>query len=143
MFIRGLLTVEAVLALMLAWILVFLLPPRWLPLLGCFKRSGGMMTGVAPDPAVLARARGVAWRIDRTGARLPWHSTCLVLAMAGMLLLRRRGIAGWAIRFGVRKRQERLDAHAWLLLGPTILLGGNEADNGFVPLADMTGPPQA
>lgn len=132
------------LALMLAWGLVFLVPLRWLRrLLGTLGAPSARSTGAITDPHILARARGVAWRIDRVDARLPWRSTCLVRAVAGMLLLKRRGIGGAAIRFGVRKREGALEAHAWLLFGGTVLLGGEEAANGYVPLADMTGRPGA
>lgn len=127
------------LALMLAWGLVFLVPLRWLRRLLGTVGAPSDLPGAVTDPRILARAHGVAWRIDRVDAGLPWHSTCLVRAVAGMLLLRRRGIGGAAIRFGVRKREGALEAHAWRLLGGTILLGGEEAANGYVPLADMTG----
>lgn len=143
MVTRGLLQVETALALVLAWIMVFLLPRGWLASLGSFRHSSEGGAGTNPDPRTLARARGVAGRVHRTAARLPWHSTCLVQAVAGTLLLRRRGIGGWTIRFGVRKQRGNLEAHAWLLLGTAILLGGHEVDKGYVPLADMSGPPPA
>ncbi|MFV3131472.1 lasso peptide biosynthesis B2 protein [Niveispirillum sp. KHB5.9] len=77
----------------------------------------------APDGTNnLDRARAVALRIGRVAARL---------------LLARRGIRGSGIRFGVRKQGGALEAHAWLVLDDTILLGGEEAAD-YVPLADMT-----
>lgn len=123
---------EAALALMLARLLVFLVPLR---LLGTVNAPGARQESPA-DPRLLARAREVARRANRVADRLPWHSTCLVRAMAVRLLLRRRGSRGAAIRFGVRRQDGLLQAHAWLLLDGTILSGGEEAD-GYVPLADM------
>ncbi len=129
---RSLLWLETVLALHLAWALVFLLPLRWL---GGVRSPGGNPDPVPPP--VQARARGVCVRLERIASRLPWHSTCLVRAVAGMLLLRRRSIGGAVIRFGVRKSGAALEAHAWLLLGDSILLGRGEAES-YSPLADLS-----
>lgn len=133
---HALLRIETGLALALAWGLVFLVPLRWT------RRLFGGVTGPAgAGPAVagptLVRARAVAGRVARVAAALPWRSTCLVRAVAGQLLLVRRGIRGGIIRFGVRKRAGAFEAHAWLLLGGTILLGAGEADT-FVPIADLS-----
>jgi hypothetical protein len=126
-----LLQLETVLVLILAWVIVFLFTRR---LAAWIKRPGGEAPLVST--AIRHRAAAVCARLQRVARRLPWHSTCLVLAMAGMLLLRRRGIVGAVIRFGVRKRNGVLEAHAWLLLGDTILLGGEEIDS-YAPLADL------
>ncbi|PWC88088.1 hypothetical protein TSH100_08345 [Azospirillum sp. TSH100] len=133
---QRLLRLEALLALLLAWGLVFLLPLRLTRrLLGGMELPGaGASSATAP---VLARARGACIRLERVAACLPWHSSCLVQAVAGILLLRRRGIAGATIRFGVRKTDMALEAHAWLLLNDAILLGGGEAGS-FSPLADLS-----
>lgn len=126
--------VEAAFALILGWALVFLLPSRWT------AQLFGGVSAPADGPAVglrdVARARAVARRIERTARRLPWTSTCLVQAIACALLLRRRRIGGARIRLGLRKSGERLEAHAWLLLGSEILLGGAAAE-GYAPLADL------
>lgn len=129
---RALLWLETVLALHLAWGLVFLLPLRWL---GGARPPAG--DPIPVPPSVQARARGVCVRLERIASRLPWHSTCLVRAVAGMLLLRRRGIGGAVIRFGVRKNGSMLEAHAWLLLGEAVLLGEGETQT-YSPLADLS-----
>jgi hypothetical protein len=131
---------EAILALALAWVLVFLLPAHWtLPLFGTAKKSAAgtaedMAAGVSP--AALARARGVATLLNRMDRRLPWHNTCLVRALAGRMMLARRGIRGGVVRFGVSLEEGKLGAHAWLMLGEVTLLGGAEA-GGFAPIADL------
>jgi hypothetical protein len=125
---------EAALALMLAWLLVFLVPLR---LLGTVNAPGARRQESPDDPRFLARAQDVARRANRVADRLPWRSTCLVRAVAVWLLLRRRGSRGAAIRLGVRRQDGLLRAHAWLLLGGTILTGAEEAD-GYVPLADFS-----
>ncbi|HLO77850.1 MAG TPA: lasso peptide biosynthesis B2 protein [Magnetospirillum sp.] len=125
---------ETVVALMLAWGFVHLAPLRWIRgLFGEFSQPGDGAVACSSD---LVRAQAVAWRLTRVADRLPWHSTCLVRAMAGSLLLSRRRIRGARIRFGVRKEGELLSAHAWLMLGSEILLGG-EGVPDFKPLADL------
>ena len=127
------LALETVLALALAWILVFVLPLRWAKALFGPPREA---TGLPPSTSSLRRATGIAWRIDRLSPRLPWRCSCLVRATAGCLLLARRNIGGAVIRFGVRKKDGKLAAHAWLLLGETVLLGEAEAAD-FAPVADF------
>lgn len=134
---RGLLALEPGLALVLSALLVHGLPLRW-----TIRRFGGL-AAPAGDPggivvADVAEARRMTRRLRRVADRLPWRSTCLVRALAGAMLLRRRGITGATIRLGVRKTADKLEAHAWLLFGPEALLGGEEAV-GFTPLADLGG----
>ncbi|WP_051341213.1 lasso peptide biosynthesis B2 protein [Azospirillum halopraeferens] len=132
------LRIETALALVLALALVFAMPLRRAQaLFGRFSAPDDAPFAAADaDAAAAARARGVARRVVAVAARLPWHSTCLVRAVAGALLLARRGIRGARIRFGVRKEQGRLEAHAWLLLGTEVLLGG-EGAGAYTPLADL------
>lgn len=131
---------EAILALALAWVLVFLMPARWsLPLFGTARKSAAGNEAVmdaSAFPAALARARGVAVLLNRMDRRLPWHNTCLVRALAGRMMLARRGIRGGVVRFGVSLDDGKLGAHAWLMLGDVTLLGGAEA-GGFAPIADL------
>lgn len=133
---RALLGVETRLCLVIAQVLVFWCPLRWA------RRLFGAPASREPAPVgpeVLARARGVAWRVLVAADRLPWTSSCLVRAVAGCLLLERRGIRGGVIRFGVNKTDGRLMAHAWLLLGGHILLGGEVAAD-YIPVADFGRP---
>jgi len=123
---------ETVPALGIAWILVFAVPFRWT------ARWFGGAVAASPSsaPAVrLNNARYVARRLVRVAAHLPWRTTCLVRAIAGALMLRRRGIPA-TIRFGVNRTDGKLSAHAWLLVGDTIVLGGDVAPD-FQPLADL------
>ncbi len=130
---------EATGALLLAALLVHVLPLR------VTRRWFGTM--VAPDlsgttttaPPVTGRAQDIGRRLRWTADHLPWTSTCLVRAVALGLLLKRRGIKGWSIRFGVSKTGGVLAAHAWMMMGADILIGGEEAAS-FVPLADLGTP---
>lgn len=86
---------EAVLALCIAWLLVFRLPFRLLArLFGAIADPGPALARSDLQPApVLARAQAVGRTIDAMSIRLPWHSTCLVRCAAGRMMLARRGIA--------------------------------------------------
>lgn len=126
---------EAIAALVLAWVLVFVVPFRWT------KRLFGTVSPPRPDQitnADLAQARAVAVtrRLQRIANEMPWKSTCLVRALAGHLLLERRGLRGAVVRLGVSMENGRVSAHAWLVFGPDVLLGGESMD-GFTPLADL------
>jgi len=133
-----LLRVETAIALHLAWVLVFVVPLR------VTRRLFGAVeaprdsdeTALPPQGQPFERAKDMARRLRHVADRLPWHSTCLVRAVAGQMLLTRRGIHGGSIRFGVRKQDGKLEAHAWLLLGGVALIGGEEAE-GYLPLADL------
>lgn len=126
---------EMIAALILSRILVFVVPFRWSSKL--FGDLGAAQEpAAAPTPAALARAHAVTRRLRRISRRLPWHSTCLVLALTGRLLLARRGVSGSVVRFGVKMENGKLAAHAWLMLGQTTLLGGEEALD-YRPLADL------
>lgn len=128
---RVLRAAEAAAALGLAWLLVFVLPFRFVASLLGLERSGGVQA--VDVPADQIRARAVAGRVVRAAQRLP-HTTCLVRALAGWLMLRRRGITA-LVRLGVRSDDGTVSAHAWLMLGQAVLMGGEEA-GGFQPIAD-------
>lgn len=136
MLLKALLNLETSLALTLAWLMVFVMPLRWAKAL--FASPGMSRHGDgAPQPQVHARALGVARRVKLRSRTMPFATTCLVEAVAGALLLLRRGIRGATIRFGVRKNGPILEAHAWLIHDGMVLLGGEEAGS-FSPLADLS-----
>jgi hypothetical protein len=67
----------------------------------------------------------VAFAIPRMGARVPWHSTCLVQAIAAQHWLKRNGIRS-SISLGARKHSgEAIDAHAWLEAEGRLVVGGD------------------
>ena len=78
--------------------------------------------------AVLVR---VALR--RAARRLPWHSSCLVHALAGRMMLAARGVPSTVV-FGVARSPDGLQAHAWLTSQGGMVCGGREAPD-FTPLA--------
>jgi hypothetical protein len=128
---------ETMLALGLAWVLVFVMPFRHTAaLIGGTRQIEPSKT--ASDPTqTLKRAASVTRRLERIAPLMPFRTTCLVRAIAGWLLLSRRGL-GSTIRFGVAMEDSKLSAHAWLIVEGVTLLGGAEAE-GFQPLADLGG----
>lgn len=74
----------------------------------------------------------IAFIIPRAARRVPWRADCLVQAMAGQDMLRRRGIAT-AVTVGTAKQADgTFQSHAWLLRGDIVVLGGDVS--GFEPL---------
>lgn len=66
----------------------------------------------------------VAFAIPRMGARVPWHATCLVQAIAARHWLAREGIPS-SIIFGARPHPGgAIDAHAWLEAEGRVVVGG-------------------
>lgn len=76
----------------------------------------------------------VVWAITATGRRLGSLSTCLVRALVAELALSTPHRA-LQIRMGVRRSVNGLDAHAWLVDGDRVLLGGPVGDEFVVTAA--------
>jgi hypothetical protein len=129
-------TLEAVGALLLAYGMVRAVPVTILRrLAGSVRPTNGMRaTDRAPaDPCSMAVARALASGVRR----LPWSSTCLMNAVAGQLMLVRRGRRG-EIVLGVSTRDGALRAHAWLVAGDGTVCGGSEAAD-YSPIAIVAG----
>jgi hypothetical protein len=79
------------------------------------------------------------WAI-RHSSRLVPGATCLTKALAGHYLCARAGHPT-VIRIGVLRREDSsVSAHAWLVDGACVLIGGQEEDLGrFTRLADLQG----
>lgn len=90
-------------------------------------------------PAPHAVSRAVAAAVRRAAALLG-PDLCLREAMAGRIMLARRGYAS-TIRLGVRQAADGgLRAHAWLVSGDYVVTGGAGGLNGLTPL-DPPAPP--
>ncbi|RVD16043.1 lasso peptide biosynthesis B2 protein [Mesorhizobium sp. M4B.F.Ca.ET.017.02.2.1] len=87
----------------------------------------------AREAASVADLRHIAWGVA-AAARLVPHASCLTQALAGQYLLARKGKAS-NIRIGIEQNTgAELKAHAWLMSGNHIVLGGSLA--GFAHLVD-------
>jgi hypothetical protein len=66
----------------------------------------------------------VAWGIRVVSSRTPWKSNCLAQALAGQVMLARRGV-GSTLHLGVAREQSGgLEAHAWLTVANVLVTGG-------------------
>jgi hypothetical protein len=78
-----------------------------------------------PAPAEL---KMITDAIIRAGSRSPWRTKCFEKALAGKMMLRRRGISS-TIFFGVRKDgQQKMHAHAWMKSTGFVVTGGTGID---------------
>lgn len=77
-----------------------------------------------PKPVDTALVERVAVAITRAASVVPWRADCLRQATAANRWLMRAGIST-EIRLGAFKdEQGQLNAHAWLLCGGNVLIGG-------------------
>ncbi|MCP4577978.1 MAG: lasso peptide biosynthesis B2 protein [Deltaproteobacteria bacterium] len=103
-------------------IAILILPFRWIaPFLGRHMASSEEDERSGDRQAVATVSRAV-----RTMSRhLPWECKCLVQAISGKMMLRRRQVSS-TLYLGVAKKDDGdLIAHAWLRAGEIILLGGD------------------
>ena len=91
-----------------------------------------------PDCNV-AKAARISWAVSAAAARIPWRSTCLIQALAGARMLRRRSIPA-TLHLGAARNPTNssiLEAHAWLRCDDTILIGKSDRER-FTELATFT-----
>lgn len=87
----------------------------------------------ARQSADIADLRRVAWGVA-AAARLVPRASCLTQALSGQYILARQGRAS-NIRIGIeRNTGAQLKAHAWLMSGNHVVLGGTV--DGFAHLVD-------
>src|SRR5690348_9706557 len=88
---EGLAAIEAVLYLGAARLLILLPFRRLAPLLGAARPAGGL-SSASPSARDGTAAVSVQRALARAADRVPWKATCLVRAIAGRLMLQRRGV---------------------------------------------------
>lgn len=114
------------------WLIGSMLLVRFVPfrLWARWLGETGITTPEIDQPKTQFTLRRVTWAVEGASAYLPWKSTCLMNALAGKRLLRRRGIAS-TVYLGARRDhdapQTRLAAHAWLRVGSRVILGADQA----------------
>lgn len=134
---RRKLVLEACRELLRAW---------WLVRFREFRTYAGELGEARPADFVtefthddLALLRDVRWAIDAINRTVGGRFTCLMQAMAGKVMLNRRGVENTLVLGAKFKRDEvqagdgPMAAHAWLRVGRLVLLGG-EANVGYVPV---------
>lgn len=88
----------------------------------------------ASDSGTAESCARIGFIIPRAALRLPWRADCLVQALAGQAMLLRRGTASTIAVGTARHPDSSLEAHAWLLCGSEVILGGDISR--FGPLLD-------
>ena len=107
------------------------------PLASSSPNSVAAASAVPLDPPVLSRAEALALAVGRAAEFGAFRPLCLVRAVALNRVLERHGITGSHVRVGVRMRNGRFAAHAWVEYGDRVL-GDNEAHVGsFVELSEV------
>ena len=125
---------EALCLVSLARLAILLLPFRVIaPYLGV----AGAESRAEESPEGELVIRRIIWALTAAGRRTPWASTCLARALAGHVMLRRRGLSS-TLTLGVAKG---LSAHAWLRCGAFDVCGGAEAGS-FTPVASFADEPK-
>lgn len=106
-----------------------------------FRRLAPILSkrGLAPSrvgtPDQLDR---IGWAIQTASRHVPWRCRCLEQAIAGKMMLRRRGIAN-ILWLGAAKDGERgIAAHAWLQCGTWFVTGGTEGGRHYAALASFS-----
>lgn len=89
---------------------------------------------VRGDPA---RAREIARALEWTAEYGVLRPYCLVRALALRDLLTAEGIEGASIRVGVRRRDGKFEAHAWVRWGDAILGDRDELVAQFTEVDDL------
>ena len=129
---RRAISIEAVITLGLARLLVLTVPIRWIA--RRLERHDALPHAQPGEAENIVRE--VGWAVRAAAPKTPWKSACLAQALAGKWMLGRRGLHG-TIRLGVAKDADgNLHAHAWLCAGDTILTGGAQVRR-FTPVGDL------
>jgi hypothetical protein len=115
------LLIEAALLTGVARLAVMLLPFRWIAAwLGRQKEETAAGCD-GENQQVLSRLR---WAVAAASRHVPWQAKCLVQAMTARSMLKRRSITGTLYLGLAKDPQGKLQAHAWLRSGDTIVAGG-------------------
>lgn len=70
---------------------------------------------------------GLVWAVGAARRRSWLRAMCIERALALRAMLRRRGV-GATLHYGIRKGGDELQAHVWLSVGGTVLIGGETAE---------------
>jgi len=77
----------------------------------------------------------VRWALRMAKEHLPWEGTCLPRALAGRIMLRRRGLPATVLIGALRGADHELHLHAWLTTREAIPITGVREGRGFRVLA--------
>lgn len=119
--------------------LLLLVPFRWIaPFLGRAQPAAAAARPIEVLPAK-QRAEALAIRraLLRVSRHLPWHSSCLVSAIAGRMMLSRRRMRSVLLLGARSDAATQLAAHAWLQCGEVDVIGAEVAPE-YAPIVAFT-----
>jgi hypothetical protein len=122
-------TAEALVVVLGTRIAVSLVPG---PVLARWVRRAASTTGTEAGGEPGSVVQTVCAAVRRASVRVP-GATCLVQALSGWIMLRRRHLAA-RMELGIDKRTDTVAAHAWLVVDERVVLGGQDARARFVVL---------
>ena len=96
------------------------LATKFMPFARLVRWSSGPLGRADPT-----RIEDAVWAVRAAAARVPFRAVCLQQSVALQRMLRRRGCDA-RLHYGLASGA-RLEAHAWVTLGATALIGGEEA----------------
>ena len=88
-------------------------------------RAAAAAGSAMPDEAAARRCDEVASVISAMALRVPWRADCLVQALAGQRWLLKDRIESKIVIGTAKKQDGAFEAHAWLLQGANVILGGD------------------
>ena len=111
------LLIQAVALLALASAGMALLPFRRAIRFGCVARG-----------ARQAAIGEVVWAVEAAARRVPWRAMCIEKGLVVQRLLRSRGVDA-ILHYGARHHRDtrKLEAHVWVTVGGSAVMGGGEA----------------
>lgn len=114
---------EAAVSLLVAKVALALLPFSVVARALGRRCEGADSSPSAPAEQYLAaEALRCRWAVGAAIRRVPFEASCLPRAIAGQLMLRRRGVAATVV-FGVARRDGEWLNHAWLEVDGAAVLG--------------------
>ncbi len=104
--------------------MILLVPFGWYaPVLG--QRLGASEVRTVVDEEELARARSIGRVVRAVSRHVPWRCNCLPQALLAAMLCRRQRIP-YVVHLGLKRGDDPeapLRAHAWVCVGPSIIVG--------------------
>lgn len=86
----------------------------------------GKMSNAQPDIDNIL-LNEIKYAIKRAVKYSLWRNKCMEQAITAKRMLSKRGIDS-TIYFGVRKNNEKLEAHSWLKMGDVFIVGEKQSD---------------
>ena len=82
---------------------------------------------VEPTERAIAFAQRVRWAVSAVARHSVVEFVCFPQSLAGYVMLRRRKVPSTIVYGVMRSPDKQLLAHTWLMVGDTIVLGGDAA----------------